>query len=71
MTPALLGIALGLALALAATPLLSGLLFGLSPHEPALFLGAPLLLAACALLASYLPTRCTTRIAPATALRAG
>ncbi|HEV2736269.1 MAG TPA: ABC transporter permease, partial [Longimicrobiaceae bacterium] len=63
------GVALGLAAALAATRLLTGLLHGVSATDPATFLAVPALLAAVALLASWLPARRAARVDPMTALR--
>ena len=63
------GVAVGLALAFAATRYLETLLFGVSARDPLTFLTVPLVLAATALLASYVPVRRATRIDPMTALR--
>ncbi len=65
----ILGIAIGLAGALAATRALRGLVFGVSTHDPFTFIAFGSLLAAIALLASYLPARRATRIDPIVALR--
>jgi predicted lysophospholipase L1 biosynthesis ABC-type transport system permease subunit len=69
MRPALLGVALGMAAALAVTRLLSGLLFGVTATDPLLFALAPLLLTAAALLASYLPSRRAAVVEPRVALQ--
>jgi len=64
------GVAAGLLLALGLTRLLAGFLFGVSPFDPAIFTGVPLLLLAIAAAACYLPARRATRINPVEALRA-
>jgi predicted permease len=66
---AAIGIALGLAGAVAATRALRSLLFGVSPTDPLTFVAAPLLLALVALLACWFPARRATRVAPLVALR--
>jgi ABC-type antimicrobial peptide transport system permease subunit len=70
MALAAAGIAIGLAAAWAITQVLRGLLFGVSPHDPATFAAIAALLAAVALAASYLPGRRATRVDPVETLRA-
>lgn len=64
-----LGIAIGLVGALAVTRLLRTMLFGVSPFDAVSFIGVSALLAAIALLASYLPARRAARIDPVEAIR--
>ena len=64
------GTAVGLAAAAGLTRILTNQLYGVSPLDPLTFTAAPLILAAIALLASYIPARRATRVPPATALRA-
>jgi ABC-type antimicrobial peptide transport system permease subunit len=64
-----IGVALGVAGAIAATRLLEGLLFGVSGSDPvALGIAGSVLLGA-ALLASWLPGRRASRVNPMVALR--
>jgi putative ABC transport system permease protein len=65
----LLGLALGLAGAFALVRFLDSLLFGVGAYDPATFLGVPFVLAAVAMLASYIPARRAVRVDPLVALR--
>jgi ABC-type lipoprotein release transport system permease subunit len=49
--------------------MVASLLYGVRPHDPAVFLIVPLLLFAIAVLASYLPARRATKVNPIVALR--
>jgi len=64
-----IGVALGLAGCAAVSGVLSSLLFGVSPLDPAVFGGVSLFLVIIALLAGYLPARRATRVEPMAALR--
>jgi ABC-type antimicrobial peptide transport system permease subunit len=64
------GLAAGLALTLAAGGVFRTILFGVTPSDPAVLLGAPLLLGAVGLLATWLPARRAARVDPMVALRA-
>jgi putative ABC transport system permease protein len=66
---AVTGVVLGLGVAVVVTRMASSLLFGVTPTDPATFIGVPLLLVAVAALASYIPARRATRIDPVHALR--
>ncbi|HEY4572494.1 MAG TPA: FtsX-like permease family protein, partial [Thermoanaerobaculia bacterium] len=68
MRPVLLGLAVGLAGAAAAGRAVAGLLFGVSATDPATFAGVILVLAAAALLASWLPAKRAARVEPSRAL---
>lgn len=64
------GMAVGLLAAWGFSRILAGVVFGISPTDPATFLGVPALLAAVALLASWIPAVRATRAEPAQVLRA-
>ena len=69
-TMAIGGIAIGLMASLALTRAIGSLLVGVTPTDPVTFLGVSLLLAAVALIASYIPARRAARVDPMLALRA-
>jgi putative ABC transport system permease protein len=64
-----LGLAIGVAGALAVTRVMASLLFDLSPTDPLTFVGVTVVLGAVAVLASYLPARRAARVDPIVALR--
>jgi predicted permease len=63
------GMGVGLALSLAVTSLVSSLLYGISPADPATFLGVTTVLVTVALLATLLPAHRASRVDPLVALR--
>jgi ABC-type antimicrobial peptide transport system permease subunit len=65
----LVGIVIGLAVAFTLTRLLSSLLYGIESTDMFTFLSLPLLLAAVAFLACYIPAYRAARVAPLVALR--
>jgi putative ABC transport system permease protein len=69
VVPVVAGIGVGITVALTASRLLEGMLFETSPRDPAVFLGAGLVLLVIAILASLLPARRATRVDPMLALR--
>jgi len=69
LTLAAIGLALGLAVALAASRLLTSMLFEVKPNDPLTYAGVALLLGVVALAASYIPARRAAQIDPLAALR--
>ena len=66
---AALGLATGLAVAVAGARLLRAMLFQVQPNDPSVYLAVVVLLGAVTLLAGYIPARRASRIDPLTALR--
>ena len=63
------GIALGVAGAVAATRLLASELYGVSARDPITYAGVAIVMILVTLLACYIPTRRAMRVDPMTALR--
>ena len=66
---ALMGVALGLLLALVVTPVLTSWLYGVSPLDKVILFGMSVLLLGVAMVASYIPARRAAKVAPFQALR--
>jgi ABC-type antimicrobial peptide transport system permease subunit len=69
LRPTLVGLVVGLLLALGTTRLMSSLLYGVSATDPATFATLAVLLCTVAVVASYIPGLRATRIDPISALR--
>jgi predicted permease len=65
----LVGVAVGLAAALAGSRLIQSLLYGVGPRDPVIFVVTTLALLAIAMLACWLPARRAARLSPLDALR--
>jgi ABC-type antimicrobial peptide transport system permease subunit len=63
------GIVAGMIFSAATASLMASLLYGVRPHDSAVFLVVPLLLFVIAVVASYIPARRATRVDPMRALR--
>jgi predicted permease len=68
---AAVGIITGIILSACTASMMTSLLYGVRPHDPAVFVVVPLLLFAVAVLASYLPAWRATKVDTMTALREG
>jgi ABC-type antimicrobial peptide transport system permease subunit len=64
------GVAIGLAAAAGLMRLMKSLLFGISTLDPVTYVAAPAVLAAAAVLASYVPARRIAAVDPAETLKA-
>ena len=69
MSLTVVGLAVGVALALVLTPIFASMLHQVQPTDPATFLGMTTALAGIALLASYLPARRAARVDPLRSLK--
>jgi ABC-type antimicrobial peptide transport system permease subunit len=69
MILALVGVAIGLAASFGLARLITTFLFGVTAKDPFVFAGVPLLLAAVALFAVWLPARRASKVDPLIALR--
>ncbi|MCU1291568.1 MAG: Permease [Bryobacterales bacterium] len=69
MLPAGVGVLLGLGIAFGLTRLLGQLLYGIRAADPVTFGGVAILLAAVALISTYIPARRTSKLHPSMALR--
>jgi predicted permease len=70
LTLTVVGITIGLILAVAVTRLMAGFLIGVSPFDLVTFIGVPVMLGMVTLLACWLPAHRATKVDPMTALRA-
>jgi ABC-type antimicrobial peptide transport system permease subunit len=65
----LVGLVLGIGAAALFTPIMSAMLFGVSPTDPLTYATVAIALGAVTLLATYLPARRASQVEPVTALR--
>jgi ABC-type antimicrobial peptide transport system permease subunit len=70
VTPAAIGIAMGLAAATLLTRTIQSFLFETTPTDPGTFASVAVLLAVCACVAAWIPARRAARVDPVEALRA-
>ena len=64
-----IGVVIGIAVALAATRLLGTLLYGVKPVDPIVFAGMSVMMIAIGVLASYMPARRASSVDPIESLR--
>jgi putative ABC transport system permease protein len=65
----LIGVAIGVGVALMSTRLLGTLLYGVKPVDPVVFAAMSLMMVAIGMLASYMPARRASSVAPIESLR--
>jgi ABC-type antimicrobial peptide transport system permease subunit len=65
----IVGVILGIAAAFGLTRLIASFLFGVKPWDPAVFISVPIILAAVALVAVWLPATRAAKLDPMQALR--
>jgi predicted permease len=65
------GVAAGVILSASGASMMASVLYGVQPHDPAIFLAVPVVLLAVAIMASYIPARRATEVDPILALREG
>jgi len=70
MTMAVIGTVIGLLIAAAASRVLTGLLVGVTAHDPMTFIAMPLVLLGVSVAACLIPARRATKVEPVEALRA-
>jgi len=66
---AIAGVVIGIAAAFGLAKLIQSILFGVNARDPLVFIGIPVVLAAVALVAVWLPAMRASRVDPLTALR--
>ena len=71
LKPAIAGMVVGLAVAVAAGRLIQGMLYEVQPHDPMTFMGVSGVLLAVVLVACAIPARRASSVPPAEALRGG
>ncbi|MGB6484979.1 MAG: ABC transporter permease [Candidatus Acidiferrales bacterium] len=69
ITLTLIGVAIGIIVALGVTRLISSMIFGVTPYDPITFITVAITLIAVAFLACYIPARRAMRVDPIVALR--
>jgi predicted permease len=69
LRPVAVGVFIGIGAAAGTVRLLQSVLFGVSPYDPVVFIGAPLVMFGIAVAAATVPTRRATRVDPVSVLR--